>query len=111
MVFKTCHNYIYANDGLQKQPAFFELLKLIFCKTLDEQNVGRPLEFYARSGERANPDGQLTVEKRISKIFQKVKGQFPQIFEANDEIKLTPRSLAWIVAELQSYSFLRRTLT
>ena len=106
MVFKTCHNYIYANDGLQKQPAFFELLKLIFCKTLDEQNVGRPLEFYARSGERANPDGQLTVEKRISKVFQKVKGQFPQIFEANDEIKLTPRSLAWIVAELQSYSLL-----
>ena len=106
MVFKICHNYIYANDGLQKQPAFFELLKLIFCKTLDEQNVGQPLEFYARSGERANPDGQLTVEKRISKIFQKVKRQFPQIFEANDEIKLTPRSLAWIVAELQSYSLL-----
>ncbi len=106
MVFKTCHNHIYANDGLQKQPAFFELLKLIFCKTLDEQNVGRSLEFYARSGERGNPDGQLTVEKRISKIFQKVKRQFPQIFESNDEIKLIPRSLAWIVAEFQPYSLL-----
>ena len=33
MVFKTCHNHIYATDGMQKQPAFFELLKLIFCKT------------------------------------------------------------------------------
>ena len=106
MVFRTCHNHIYATDGLQKQPAFFELLKLIFCKTLDEQNVGRSLEFYARSGERANRDGQLTVQKRISKIFQKVKRQFPQIFEANDEIKLQPRSLAWIVSELQSYSLL-----
>ena len=106
MVFKTCHNHIYATDGLQKQPAFFELLKLIFCKTLDEQNVGRPLEFYARSGERGNRDGQLTVQKRISKIFGKVKREFPQIFEANDEIKLQPRSLAWIVAELQSYSLL-----
>ena len=106
MVFKTCHNHIYATDGLQKQPAFFELLKLIFCKTLDEQNVGRSLEFYARSGERGNRDGQLTVQKRISKIFGKVKREFPQIFEANDEIKLQPRSLAWIVAELQSYSLL-----
>ena len=106
MVFKTCHNHIYATDGLQKQPAFFELLKLIFCKTLDEQNVGRPLEFYARSGERGNRDGQLTVQKRISKIFGKVKREFPQIFEASDEIKLQPRSLAWIVAELQSYSLL-----
>ena len=106
MVFKTCHNHIYATDGLQKQSAFFELLKLIFCKTLDEQNVGRPLEFYARSGERGNRDGQLTVQKRISKIFGKVKQEFPQIFEANDEIKLQPRSLAWIVSELQAYSLL-----
>ena len=106
MVFKTCHNHIYATDGLQKQPAFFELLKLIFCKTLDEQNVGRSLEFYARSGERGNRDGQLTVQKRISKIFERVKQQFPQIFETNDEIKLQPRSLAWIVSELQSYSLL-----
>ena len=106
MVFRTCHNHIYATDGLQKQPAFFELLKLIFCKTLDEQNVGRSLEFYARSGERGNRDGQLTVQKRISKIFERVKKQFPQIFEANDEIKLQPRSLAWIVSELQSYSLL-----
>ena len=93
MVFRTCHNHIYVTDGLQKQPAFFELLKLIFCKTHDEQNIGRPLEFYARSGERSNPDGQLTVQKRISRIFERVKQQFPQIFEATDEIKLLPRSL------------------
>ena len=106
MVFRTCHNHIYATDGLQKQPAFFELLKLIFCKTLDEQNVGQPLEFYARSGERSNRDGQLTVRNRISKIFRKVKLQFPQIFDTNDEIKLQPRSLAWIVSELQPYSLL-----
>ena len=79
---------------------------MIFCKTLDEQNVGQPLEFYARSGERANRDGQLTVRNRISKIFGKVKLQFPQIFDTNDEIKLQPRSLAWIVSELQPYSLL-----
>ena len=106
MVFRTCHNHIYATDGLQKIPAFFELLKLIFCKTLDEQNVERQLEFYARSGERSNPDGQLTVKKRISTIFETVKRQFPQIFGTSDEIELQPRSLAWIVSELQPYSLL-----
>ena len=106
MVFKTCHNHIYVIDGLQKQPAFFELLKLIFCKTLDEQNIGKPLEFYATSKERSSPDGQLTVKKRIAKIFDRVKKRFPQIFEGTDEIKLKPRSLAWIVSELQPYSLL-----
>ena len=107
MVFKTCHNHIYATDGLQKQRAFFELLKLIFCKTIDEQNVERPLEFYATSGERSNPDGQLTVENRISKIFGAVKDRFPQIFASNDGIELQPRSLAWVVSELQPYSLLK----
>ena len=106
MVFRTCHNHIYAADGLKKEDAFFELLKLIFCKTLDEQNVGRPLEFYATSGERSNRDGQLTVKNRISKIFKTVKDRFPQIFAASDEIELQPRSLAWIVSELQPYSLL-----
>lgn len=106
MVFKTCHNHIYVSEGLQKQPAFFELLKLIFCKSMDEQNVGKPIEFYATSRERSNPDGQLTVKNRIGKIFKRVKNQFPHIFEANDEIKLLPRSMAWIVSELQPYSLL-----
>lgn len=105
-VFKTCHNHIYVNDGMQKQPAFFELLKVIFCKIEDERNIPSPLEFYTTSQERSNPDGQLTVQKRISKIFQRVKKRHGKIFDANDEIKLTPRSLAYIVSELQRYSLL-----
>ncbi|MDY5440214.1 MAG: type I restriction enzyme HsdR N-terminal domain-containing protein [Eubacteriales bacterium] len=105
-IFKTCHNHIHVNDGLQKQPAFFELLKVIFCKIEDEKNIPKPLEFYATSEERSNIDGQLTVKKRISKIFQNVKKKYGKIFDANDEIKLHPRSLAYIVSELQKYNLL-----
>lgn len=110
--FKTCHNHIYVNDGLQKQPAFFELLKVIFCKIEDERNITKPLEFYATSEERSNIDGQLTVKKRISKIFDQVKNKkkYKQIFDINDEIKLSPRSLAYIVSELQKYSLLNTNI-
>jgi type I restriction enzyme M protein len=31
--FRRCHNYIAGNQGLQKPEAFWELLKLIFCKS------------------------------------------------------------------------------
>ncbi|MFZ3372775.1 MAG: N-6 DNA methylase [Desulfitobacteriaceae bacterium] len=105
-VFRTCHNHIYVTDGMQKQPAFFELLKLIFCKIEDERNIPNPLEFYTTSQERSNPDGQLTVKKRIGKIFDKVKNKYNKIFEANDKINLQSRSLAYIVSELQKYSLL-----
>lgn len=109
-MFKTCHNHIHVNDGLQKQPAFFELLKVIFCKIEDERNIPKPLEFYTTSEERSNPDGQLTVRKRISKIFERVKRKHGKIFDANDEIKLSPRSLAYIVSELQKYSLLNTNI-
>ena len=105
-VFKTCHNYIYVNDGLQKQPVFFEFLKVIFCKIEDERNIPKPLEFYTTSAERSDPDGQLTVKKRISKIFDNVKRKYGKIFDSKDEITLSPRSLAYIVGELQRYSLL-----
>ena len=109
-VFKTCHNHIFVNDGLQKQDAFFELLKVIFCKIEDERNGVKPLEFYTTSEERGNADGQLTVKKRISKIFERVKTHYEKIFNANDEISLKPRSLANIVSELQQYSLLNTNI-
>lgn len=105
-VFRTCHNHIYVTDGLQKQPAFFELLRVIFCKIEDERNLGKPLEFYATSGERLSADGQLTVRRRIGKIFERVKRKHPRIFDRSDEIGLKPRSLAYVVSELQKYSLL-----
>ncbi len=104
--FKTCHNHIYVNEGMQKQPAFFEFLKIIFCKIYDERQIPNDLEFYATSKERSSLDGQLTVKNRISKIFDNVKSYYPEFFENNDEIQLKSRTIAYIVSELQKYSFL-----
>ena len=109
-VFRTCHDYIYANDGLHKDKAFFEFLKIIFCKIEDEKNFPRKLEFYATSLERKNPDGQLTVKNRIEKIFSRVKIRYPQIFSDTDSLELTPRSLARVVSELQKYSLLNTNI-
>jgi len=104
--FKTCHNIIYAYEGLQKQPAFFEFLKVIFCKIHDEKDLLKPIEFYATSKEKNYKDGQATVFKRIAKIFEEVKKKHSKIFDRNDEIKLSPRTLTYIVAELQKYALL-----
>jgi len=104
--FRTCHNHIYLNEGKSKQQAFFELLKIIFCKILDERNITKPLEFYASSSEKLSSDGQLTVQNRVSKIYDKVKKRYPNIFKQGDEIDFSPTSIAYIVSELQKYSFL-----
>jgi len=105
--FKKCHNIIAAYEGMQKQPAFFELLKLIFCKIEDEKNIIDEIEFYVTNKEKNSSDGRLTAKKRIDKIFDKVKKKFPQIFTDNERLNFTDtRTLVNVVAEIQKYSLL-----
>ncbi|WP_411726254.1 N-6 DNA methylase [Methyloglobulus sp.] len=106
LAFRRSHEAIHVNDGFNKENAFFEFLKIIFCKIEDERNIPKPLEFYVASNERISIDGQIACKQRIEAIFKRVKSKFNQIFDSNEGIKLSPRSLAQIVAELQGYSFL-----
>lgn len=94
----------------RNSPLFLNYLRLFFVKLKTKGTFQPPLEFYTTSEERSNPDGQLTVKKRISKIFERVKKKHGKIFDATDEIKLAPRSLAYIVSELQKYSLLNTNI-
>jgi type I restriction enzyme M protein len=66
--FRRCHNYVAGNQGLQKPEAFWELLKLIFCK-IDDERSGE-LEFYATSEQRQSLNGQMKVKQRLDKLFE-----------------------------------------
>ena len=107
-VFKRCHNYIYANQGVQKAEAFHELLKLIFCKVYDETESTGELQFYIWAHERRSEAGQRRVySERIEPLFEHVKERYPYIFESSERIKLKRRVLSYIVSELQRISLLR----
>src|SRR5207248_7334322 len=103
--FQRCHNYIYANQGIQKAEAFHELQKLIFCKVHDEYETTGSLRFYIRGDERRSVAGQQRVmAERIAPLFEEVKERYPYIFEASEKVKLNQRVLTYIVSELQRYS-------
>lgn len=103
--FRRCHNYIAGNQGLQKPEAFWELLKLIFCKIHDE-HYSETVQFYVSGSERQSLNGQLKVKDRIDKLFREVKQDYSQIFKPGEEIELNPPVLAYIVSQLQMYSLL-----
>jgi type I restriction enzyme M protein len=78
-----------------------EIIGLLFCKILDEQERGPDdiVEFRAGIGE----DPSL-VQKRILALFKKVKtATFEDVFSNDDTIKLDPDSLVYVVGELQNY--------
>ena len=109
--FRRCHNYIYANSGLQKAEAFHEMLKLIFCKAFDEEESGHVLEFSIHARERLAESGlRRLMEERLHPLFNKVKGRYPFIFADAESIELSPRVVAYVVNELQ-YISLRDTNT
>ena len=104
---RRCHNYIYANQGIQKAEAFHELQKIIFCKVLDENELVDQLRFFVRGEERKSIAGQRRLrDERIAPLFDEVKERYPYIFESDDRIKLNLKVLAYIVSELQRYSLL-----
>jgi len=97
-VFKRVHNYIYANQGLQKDKAFEELQKLIFIKIYDEQ-YSPTLQFYIL------PDEDISeVRKRLLGVFKKVKERFKYIFRGDETIELNDTVLRYVVSELQRFS-------
>jgi type I restriction enzyme M protein len=105
--FRRCHNYIAGNQGLQKPDAFWELLKLIFCKIEDERSESDTLQFYVSQTERTSMSSQAKVKGRLQKLFQEhVVRQYPTIFKPGDELDMTPTVLSYVVSELQQYSLL-----
>lgn len=104
--FRRCHNYIAGNQGLQKPQAFWELLKLIFCKIYDEQHSNE-VEFFAGPLERSSANGNAKVVKRVENLFSQVKASFPTIFREGEPIDLKPNVLSYLVSQLQMYSLLQ----
>ena len=117
--FKRCHDYIYANEGDNKN-AFWELLNLIFCKMYDEKRrfidakngVSYRRKFWVGVKEQYTKEGQAAVAARIKGIFQELKESevYKDVFDGNEMINLSDRGLAYVASELAKYSFLDATV-
>jgi len=108
-VFETCHNYIYANEGLLKEKVFNEVLKLIFIKMVDEKSANPRCEFgITTEEEKEIREGKPSpFTDRILKLFERVKGAYSDVFDLGERINLKPITLAFVVSQLQDYSLIK----
>jgi type I restriction enzyme M protein len=99
--FRRCHNYIAGAEGKQKPEAFWELLKIIFCKIEDERSG--VLQFFVTPTELSNSTSAGAAKARIQKLMtDKVVKKYPTIFiGAEADIDLKPNVVAYIVAQLE----------
>jgi len=102
-VFKSIRNHLAANNigATRDEVLAQQLINLIFCKLYDERYtpVDEMLRFRAGLGEKA-----LAVKERITKLFNEVKENLPEVINEIDEIDLDTNSIVYVVGELQNYS-------
>lgn len=105
--FRRSHNYIAGNEGMHKQAAFWELLKLIFTKIEDERS--RALSFFVTPAELTNSTSAQGAKARIQQLFtNRVVRKHQSIFANPDSqhIQLKPHTVAYVVGQLQRFSLL-----
>ncbi|HOK17575.1 MAG TPA: N-6 DNA methylase [Candidatus Paceibacterota bacterium] len=107
-IFETIHNHIYANEGLLKEKVFNEMLKLIFIKMADEKALPQKCEFRITDKEldELEEGKQNGFIERILNLFDRVKSQYPDVFDPNERLNLKPLTIAFVVSQLQKYSLI-----
>ncbi|MGR5433201.1 methylation-associated defense system DNA methyltransferase MAD2 [Vibrio owensii] len=117
--FRRCHNFIHGNEGMPKDAAFWQFLRLIYCKMYDEGKNPAERRFYAgfiprvKNGqtvyidEQFDDEGRKAIRDRIQLLFEDVKKAYSNLFDGTEQITLSDRALAFMVAELGKYEMRR----
>jgi type I restriction enzyme M protein len=102
-VFRDIRNHLAGMaTGITRDEALAqEIINILFCKILDEQNCAPEDTVVFRAGVGENAED---VRDRIIKIFNGVKVEvYDDVFEPSDSIKLDSESVLYVVGELQNY--------
>ncbi len=102
--FRDLRNHLAGmTTGITRDEALAqEIINILFCKILDEQETDRDeiVTFRAGVGEEAE-----VIRQRIIGLFERVKtATFDDVFNETDVIHLDAESLRYVVGELQNYA-------
>jgi len=102
-LIRVCHDQIHS-EGVDPAKAFDELVKLLFVKVYDEQEIPDVYEFSVLAGETADETGSH-VRKLLKQAKQKSK--YKQLFSepGDDEFAISNQSIRKVVETFQGFSF------
>jgi type I restriction enzyme M protein len=122
-VFRRILNTLYSNTNIsRKEKLGSEMIKLIFCKIIDEKYELNSLpsfrvsidEMEAINNDKSEDDSiklqqYSKIKKRIQQLFLKVKNELSDdgIFSKNEEITLDAKSVVYVVGELEQIALLK----
>jgi len=104
-VFRDVRDYFAGNvTGITRDEKIAQnIMRLLFCKVFDEKNKTKKqvVDFACRPNENATE-----FASRIYNLFNAVKDKYPDIFDAEEEIEISPNDLVVIVQKIEDYSLI-----
>lgn len=103
LIFRRLLKTLYANTNISRREKLgSEMIRLIFAKIWDERYDFDQVPKFRVSVDETPEE----VKARIQYLFNEVKKELVAdgVFEKNEEITLDPKSVAWVVGQLQRYS-------
>lgn len=107
-LFKRIHHKLYGSGPIKREEDVAkEVIKIIFCKILDELSPNETCEFRATPSELTSPEGQKKVKKRIEALYHELllDPDFGELFRG-ENIEYNDEWVTYIVSELQSVGLL-----
>lgn len=102
-LFKRIHHKLYGSGPIKREEDVAkEVIKIIFCKILDELSPDETCNFRATPTEQISPTGQAKVKERIEELYKELllDPDFGELFEG-ERVEYDPEWVTYIVAELQ----------
>lgn len=102
-VFRDLRNHLAGmTTGITRDESLAqEIINLLFCKILDEQETEPTQMVSFRAGVE---EPKQVVRRRIETLFERVKSDYYEdVFDSSDRLKLDDESLVYVVGELQNY--------
>lgn len=102
-VFRDIRNHLagMAFDITRDEEIAREIINILFCKILDEQDRAPDDTVVFRAGIDESAEN---IRTRIVRLFDEVKNKvYGDVFEPTDTIKLDAESLRYVVGEIQTY--------
>ena len=105
VIFREVRDYFAGNvTGITRDEKIAQnIMRLLFCKIYDEKS--KQPEELIEFANRPNEDEHLFA-KRIKELFEKVKSEYRDIFEQDEEIEISPTDLSFIVKKMEGYYLL-----
>jgi type I restriction enzyme M protein len=108
-ILEDCHNYIYANEGMLREKAFRELVKILSIKILDERLAPLHSVRFGITAEeyKAVKEGRASsFLERMDRLYGELRSAYGDFF-SDSRLHLSAMTLAYIVQRLQHISLER----